>query len=542
MKFDFKVGRHRASIEENLVDRIIRYVDPARANKRAAARFSAAVAGGYIGASTARRQTSRWNVNGGDADAVILYDLPKLRDRSRDLLRNAPLAVGAVNTVVTNVVGTGLKMKSRVDRGVLKMSEEQAEAWEAQVEREWRLWSESPECDVARTLNFSGMQEMGFRQTLENGDVFSLLANIRRPGSPYGLKLQMIEGDRVCNPDWKTDTATLAGGVERDANGAPLRYHILNQHPGSICFSRTSVTWTPRDAFGKTGRRNVIHLFDPKRPGQSRGVPYLAPVIESLKQLDRYTEAEIMAAVISGMFTVFIKSDSGGTGLSPMDPAMEVGGSDSDEDFKMASGAILNLAKGEEIQTANPGRPNQAFDPFVMAILRQVGVALELPFEVLIKHFTASYSAARAALLEAWRFFRRRRAWLAVYFCTPVYEAWMDEAVALGRIKAPGYFADPILRKAYLGAEWIGDAQGQIDPNKEIDAASKRIKEGVSTVERETVELTGGDFERNLPQIRKERRMLKEAGLLPEEKPAAVLPPPPSPPDKDENDSDLEEE
>jgi lambda family phage portal protein len=272
-------------------------------------------------------------------------------------------------------------------------------------------------------------------------------------------------------------------------------------------------SWRVVPAFGRTGRRNVIHLFKTLRPGQSRGVPYLAPVIEPLKQLDRYTEAEIMAAVVSGMFTVFVKSETGGTGLSPMEPANEVGGSLGDDDFKLASGAILNLAKGEEIQTANPTRPNAGFDPFIMAVLRQIGVALELPFEVLVKHFTASYSAARAALLEAWRFFRTRREWLAANFCQTVYENWMDEAVALGRIKAPGYFADSLIRKAYLGSDWIGDAQGQIDPVKEISAAEKRIQLGVSTVTEETAAITGGDFERNIPLITKERRMLKEAGL-----------------------------
>ena len=513
MKFDVRMGTRRIQIEENLADRAIRFFDPVRANQRAAARLSAAAAGGYVGASTARRQTMSWQAQKGDADAVILYDLPTLRERSRDLLRNAPLAAGAVNTVVTNVVGTGLKVKSQIDRDVLKLTEGAADAWEAQTEREWRLFFDSPECDLARTLRGADQQELVLRQVMENGDVFVLMPTVARPGSPYGLKLQLVEGDRVCNRDGFKDSPTLAGGVERDRNGAPVAYHVLNQHPGSSFFRTGERTWTVVPAFGKTGRRNVIHLFKMLRPGQSRGVPYLAPVIEPLKQLDRYTEAEIMAAVVSGMFTVFIKSETGDTGLSPMEPTAETGGKDTDDDFKLASGAILNLAKGEEIQSANPTRPNAGFDPFVMAVLRQIGVALELPFEVLIKHFTASYSAARAALLEAWRFFRTRREWLAANFCQVVYENWMDEAVALGRIKAPGYFADPLLRKAYLGADWIGDAQGQIDPVKEISAAEKRIFLGVSSVTEETAAITGGDFERNIPLIKKERRLLIEAGL-----------------------------
>lgn len=537
MNFEAKVGGKTVSIEENLVDRAIRYLSPARANQRAGARLMA-VAGGYVGASTIRRQTLSWSAQKGDADAVINPDLPLLRERSRDLLRNAPLAVGAVNTVVTNVVGTGLRYKSKIDREALKLTEEQADAWEAQTEREWRLWSESPECDVARTLRFTAIQELAFRQTLENGDVFSLMPNIVRPGSPYGLKVQLVEGDRVCNPNGVADSAAIAGGVERDVNGAPVRYHILNQHPGATYFSRGKMTWTSREAFGKTGRRNVIHLFKPVRPGQSRGVPYLAPVIEPLKSLDRYTEAEITAAVISGLFTVFVKSETGGTSLNPMAPTTEVGGSDTDEDFKMASGAILNLAKGESIETADPKRPNTAFDPFVMSVLRQIGVALELPFEVLIKHFTASYTAARAAIVVAWQFFTTRREWLAENFCQVIFELFMDEAVALGRVKAPGYFADPILRKAYLTAEWIGSVPDSVDPLKEANAQEKRINIGISTVEKETMKYDGGDLGRNLPQIKKERRMLKEAGLIQEKAPiapAAPAEPEPNPEKKEEN-------
>jgi capsid protein len=94
--------------------------------------------------------------------------------------------------------------------------------------------------------------------------------------------------------------------------------------------------------------------------------------------------------------------------------------------------------------------------PFVMAIYRQVGVQLELPFEILIKHFQSSYSASRGAILEAWKFFRGRRTWLDTHFCTPVYEAVISEAVARGWLEAPGFFDDPFLRQAYLGVTLDG--------------------------------------------------------------------------------------
>ncbi len=502
------------TVKENVIDRIVRYLDPVKAERRFRARAMLALSGSYIGASRAKRSLSQWRTSWGDADSDTLYDLPILRDRSRDLIRNAPLATGAINTVCTNVVGTGLKLQSRIDREALGMDEDEADAWESNTEREFRLWAESQECDAARTLTFAGIQNLVFRSALESGDTFILMPYIDRPGSPYGLKLQVIEGDRVCNEGNAPDGPDVSGGVKKDSYGAPLAYHIMDQHPGSILGLKKR-SWTIVPAFGEaSGRRNALHLFWQLRPGQTRGVPYLAPVIEPLKQLDRYTEAELMAAVISGMFTVFIKTETGDGDLSPMAPTSEVGGKTTDEDYKLASGAIVGLAPGEDIAVADPKRPNTAFDPFVLAILRQIGVSLELPFEVLVKHFTASYSAARAALLEAWKFFATRRHWLAVNFCQPVYEAWMDEAVSMGRISAPGFFDDPLVRKAYLGTEWVGPAKGMIDERAEVEAAQMRVDMGISTLAEETAALTGGDWEKKHVQSAKEFRARKEAGLI----------------------------
>lgn len=507
------IGSRKIEVHQNVVDRVIGYFDPVRARNRLAARLHLVLAGGYAGASRSKRSLSQWITGNYDADTVLLSDLSILRERSRDLVRNAPLATGAVNTVVTNAVGQGLKLQARVDRDVLRMDDDAAEKWESRTEREWQIWSESQECDIARTMTFSAIQELVFRQALENGDVFIVTPRLKRGDFPYLLKLQVIEADRVCNQGDKPNSEKLSGGVEKDDYGAPVNYHILKQHPGNM-YAQKRREWDVIPAFGaKTGMRSVIHLYRPLRPGQSRGVPYLAPVIESLKQLDRYTEAELMAAVISGMFTVFVQTERGTADFGTFAPDSETGAKSTDEDYKLGNGAIIGLAPGETINTANPGRPNQAFDPFVKAILQQIGVALEIPYEVLIHHFSASYSASRAALLESWRFFRNRRAWLAQNFCQLVYENWLTEAVALGRIAAPGYFSNYGIRKAYHGTIWIGEAPGQIDPLKEVNASEKRINLCLSTLDEETVLLTGGDFERNYPRIVKERRMLREAGL-----------------------------
>lgn len=504
--------KQKFEVSLNWFDKAVAFFDPEAGRRRLQARAHMAIVGGFVGGSRKRKATQEWQVSNNSADADILPDLPLLRERSRDLCRNSPLAGGAVNTMVTSIVGSGLKLQSRPNTKLLGMSEEEADLWKNNTEVLFRQWAERQHCDAALTQNFYGIQATAFRSVLESGDILVLTPFKSSQTSPFALRLQMIEGDRVCNPKFKTDTNELAGGVQMDELGAPVGYHVLKTHPGSIV--PKEYEWDYFAAFGaNTGRRNVIHLFDKRRPGQTRGYPVLAPVIETLKQLDRYTEAEIMAAVVSGMFSVFITTEDGGGLDVGNDGVAPAANPNAGGDFKLGNGAIVDLAPGEKIEVANPGRPNQAFDPFVQSILRQIGVALEIPFELLIKHFTASYSAARAALLEAWRFFRVRREWLALAFCQPVYETWLEEAVARGFVSAPGFFDDPIIRAAYCGADWVGDAPGAIDPYKEIQAAELRLKVGVSNLEKETAAFDGSDWESNHQQQVKELKARQRDGL-----------------------------
>ena len=145
------------------------------------------------------------------------------------------------------------------------------------------------------------------------------------------------------------------------------------------------------------------------------------------------------------------------------------------------------------------------------SICEQVGAALEIPADLLLKSFNSSYSASRAALLEAWKAFKMRREWFVADFCAPIYEIWMAEAVARGRLSAPGFFTDPALRAAYLGAEWIGPSQGQLDPVKEITAEILAVSEGFSTREQSTIRLNGGQWDANIDQLARENTKLAEA-------------------------------
>lgn len=511
-----KRGWKRRAVSTGL-DRAIEYFAPEKALRRAQARMRLALTGGYTSGDRSRPSNKNWGRSDGSANAEILPYLDNIRSDSRDLERKSPLARGAINTVVTSAIGTGLIPQSCPDREVLKkragLSDEEIDVIGNAFEREFMIWGAHPGSDAAMKNNFAAQQRMALRGALVSGDIFPLRRMIARPGRRHLTAIQMIEADRVVNPQGQADKPLMHAGVERDQYGAAMAYHVLKSHPGDrwIGSGRRETQRIP--AYTQDGDWQMLQLMVSERPEQTRGVPYLAPVIDALKQLSDYTEAEIKSAVISSMFTVFVETE-GGQGLPNIDSDGNiVSGGNAQNEISLGSGSILDLAPGEKVSFANPGRPNQAFDPFVLAILRQVGVALEIPFEILVKHFTASYSAAQAALVEAWKFFKVVRSWVACGFCQPCYEAVIVESVAREFVDAPGFFSDPILREAYLMTEWIGPPRGMIDQLKEGNAAALAEDRGWKTAQENTAEMTGGDWDRKHQRRVREENMRREAGF-----------------------------
>lgn len=474
--------------QQNLLDKAIAYVSPRIAAQRMVARGALALGGGYTGAKIDAASLNRWMPTAGSANADTIRDLPMLRARSRDQMRNAPVALGALNTTVSHVVGTGLAYTPAIDGTFLGITPEQVEAWSADTKRRFDIWAGSLDCDVGRRLNFYGIQDLSVRTQLESGDAICLTPRIARAGKGARLALQLIEADRVCNPNRTPDTATLIDGMEIDENtGETVACHVARRHPGDPMGGGN--TWDRVAMRGdSTGRLNVLHIFKPLRPGQVRGVPMIAPILEPLKQLSRWTDAELNAAVVSSMFSVFIKMDPEAfDDMFEFDAKQAIVEKASNWTGEMESGQAINLLPGESIETSTPGRPNPAFDPFWAAIVRQIGMALEMPYEVLTMHFQSSYSAARAALLMAWKGFRSRRDMLATYLCQPVFELWLSDEVAEGRISAPGFFSSDIVRAAWCASVWTGDGPGSIDPQKEVGAAKARVELGISTKEAESI-------------------------------------------------------
>lgn len=497
------------------IDKAIAVVAPQTALKRTAARQKLQILNsGYsnYGASVVKKSLAGWLHAGGSSREDIEDNVSILRQRTRDLYMGVPIANGAVKTMRTNIVGRGLRLKPNIDTELLGISPEERRTLEKQIEREWNIWAESTDCDMARIDNFCELQQLAFLNWLISGDCLAVLPVKPRLNQPYDLRVQLIEADRLCSPD-NCDTIDnkIVGGVEVDQSGEVVAYHIADHHPLSYAYA--DISWQRVEAFGKTtGRRNVLHLMNRERIGQRRGVPFLAPVIESLKQLGRYTDAELVAAVVSGMFTVFIeKADaSSEDAIGSIIPEEVQVDAEDETTIELAPGAVIDLNEGEKAHDMNPGRPNANFGGFVEAICQQIGASLEIPYELLMKRFNSSYTASKGALEEAWKMFNMYRDWLATDFCQPVYEEWLTEAVAKGRIKAPGFFADPVIRKAYCGAKWNGPAKGMLDPVREVTAAEKRVQNGFSTRSDETMQMTGTSYYNNIEQLKHEEKELRE--------------------------------
>lgn len=469
----------------------------------------------HHGASTYAADMATWNPLRGSPDSDLLPDLDRLVARGRDLERNNGVAHGGLQTIVDNVVGVGLRLSARPNYRALGRDKDWADDWAQQVEARWWGWAETTACHTGDTLIFDQLTAQALRAQLSCGEAIGLPYWIPERGDGFATKLQLIEADRLSNPNYLADTEHRRGGIEFDAYGVPVGYWIRRTHPGDFWLAMDAgrrMEWEFIPRLTTFGRRRVIHVFDPERPSQSRGKPILAAVLPNFKSLDRYASAELQAAVVNAMIAGIIET--------PMDQESIIGlfqndstaylNARKDHAVELKAGQLLPVFPGDKVQPFMPARPAAAFGTFVENVFRIIGVGLGLPYELLLKDFSkTNYSSARAALLEAWRSFNRRRDWLGTTWCDPVYALWLEEQIDGGYIDAPDFAQN---RAAYLRCRWLGPGRGWVDPVKEAMGAKLRMEIGVSTLEDECGE-QGKDWREVMEQRARELRLAEELGL-----------------------------
>lgn len=483
----------------------------------------------YRAADRFGQELANWNPWLSSADREILRDRNTITARNRDIVRNNGYAAGAVSSHLNKMIGSGLRLQATPDWRSLGQTPEWAAEWAREAEGEFRLYAEDPDhyCDATLHGDLGEMMGLGCRHKMVDGDALALLLWEPNRGGRYATTVQMVDPDRLSNPQSMFDTARLRGGVELDDLGAATAVHIRKSHPADVFgVASGEMEWERIEVRLPWGRRQVIHDFNRQRADQHRGVGLLTPVISKFKMLDSYEVVELQAAVVNAVFAAFLES--------PLDPelmAAAVGASEAlgnyqdmrssfhdDRTIKLDGVRIPTLFPGEKVQFTDAARPNTAFGSFTESALRHLAAGTGHSYEELSRNYSdANYSSVRAALLDSWVWLTVNRAHFIRGFVQPIYAAWLEEAIDRGLVETPpGAPAFWDAKAAWCRARWSGPGRGWVDPVKEAQGAQMRMDAMVSTLQRECAE-QGLDWEEVLDQRERELAELRRRGLpLPE--------------------------
>ncbi|OYI04376.1 phage portal protein, partial [Shigella sonnei] len=348
----------------------------------------------YDAADSFSDQLANWQPALWSPDNEINIYRDRIVSRARDLVRNDGWANGAITRLLDNAVGANFRPIMKPDYRVLRMMTGNksfdavwAEEYGKALASHWRTWAYDTGryCDVERKLTVPQMLRLAFRHKLIDGDALMVLqyrTDRLGPGKGrYATTVQVVDPDRLSNPQQNFDMPNIRGGVEIDADGAPVAYHIREAHIGDWWSGAKTMTWRriPRET--AWGRPHVVHDFDHERGAQHRGNGILTPVVQRLKMLVKYDQSELEAAILNAIFAAYIES--------PYDPEMIQ--SALGENFEEGLGAYQDgraefhndrrltlqngarmpiLYPGEKITTVNAARPYSNFEVFESAVLR----------------------------------------------------------------------------------------------------------------------------------------------------------------------------
>jgi lambda family phage portal protein len=556
----------RAPVKPSWLDKMATAISPSwgATRLRNKIQISAYQAAGYVVPGSRKKSMKGVDARPLSADADVSPKLDGMRALSRDLYMSSPLASAILKRHRTLSIGSGLQLQSVIDRDFLGLEAGAAEAAEREIEREFDLWGESYNSDFDGCNFFGDNQALGFFNLLLNGDFFYM--PVWRPapeaGFPYELTVKLIDADLVRDPLSEYLDRDISGGIEKDGDGRTVAAHVWDSYPYENTVGRRFGKSIRVPFFDDQGRQQLFHVFDPDRISQRRGVPLLANVADSLKQLTRLSEAELMAALVSSFFTVFVKDSSGfmpmmGQALTPEEtvtgggrydptgPPVEAKNLEDGNDLEMGYGNVTYLDDRKDIEIADPGRTDKNFDAFWKSLSTQISAGANQPIEQTLMRYETSYTAARAAANDVWQYRKVARTLMSRRFCQPIFMEFMAEAVMKGRLRAPGFFEDYATRRAWTRSSWIGAGRGYLDPLKESKAAAEDLKNYLTTHEAEFIQKSGGRWDAAMEARARENRKLEELDLIstpaePDTEPEEPVVP--EEPDVDTDAEDMEEE
>lgn len=458
--------------------------------------------------------------------------------RVRDLVRNDGWASGAVTRILDNAIGGHFRPVIKPDYKALAAytgNKTFDATWAAEfgrtAEAHYRAWANDPGrfCDAQRCLTVTQMLRLALRHKLVDGDALAQVAwmpeRVGRGRARYCTAIQLIDPDRLSNPQLQFDSLDTRGGVQVDRNGAATGYWIRRAHQGDWWAAADSVHWDliPRET--AWGRQVIIHDFDHDRASQHRGgAGIFAAILQRMKMLWKYDETELDAAVVNAIFGAYVES--------PFDHQLmeQALGDDVDlnqyqqqrSEFHSSRRTMLGdlkvpiLFPGEKINAVSATRPSGNFQQFENAFLRNFAAATGLSAQQLSNNWSdVNYSSARGALLEAWKTMERRRYDYATGFAQPILMAFLEESFEVDDYPLPASAPDFIeCRAMYARADWMGPGRGWVDPVDEKKGAILGMDGALSTLQRECAE-QGLDYEEVLEQRKRELEEFRRLGLDP---------------------------
>jgi lambda family phage portal protein len=475
--------------KRSVLDRLVGAISPALGLKRARARASLAAldqAKMHYEAASRSRRTAGWRIVSTDATGSARGQLGRLRDVSRDVLRNNPYAVRGQSIITGAVVGAG----------IIPHVEAVRDSRKAKVNELVTRHFDTTDIDADGCDNLYGLQALILKAVVSDGEVL-VRRRFRRSSDGLALpfQVQVLEADYL---DTSKDGVLANGnravqGIEFDLRGRRVAYWLYTEHPaGTASFGLPVSKRVPA--------RDVLHIFRRDRPGQVRGVPWLAPVIMTLQDLADFEDAQLMRQKIAACFAAFI-IDPDGAGNEPA-PTGSGGADDPSAGIDLAPGIVKYLSGGRRIEFTDPPDVGGYVD-HTQAGIRKIAIGLGITYESLSGDLSrVNYSSARMGRLDmdrnvdAWQ-------WLMVIpqFCDGLAR-WTKDAVELVTVSSEPFS---------LG--WTPPRRALIDPTREIPAMRDEVRAGFSS-RRQKIRQLGFDPEVVEAEIKAERDDAAEAGLV----------------------------
>lgn len=436
-----------------LIDRAVAAVAPEAALRRLYARAAIERKRGYDAASKGRG-TDGWRATGASADKEIAAAAPLLRERSRDLIRNNPMAAQAVQVLVNNMVGYGIEPRAATPDTELNK----------RIDALWKRWA--ARCDRHGHTNFQGLLTLGVREMIESGEVFAV-ARPTSHGNPgiVPLQIELREPDHLddARMDNRADGVRIDQGIEYDRNGKRLAYWMFPDHPGG-----TQHIFGRRFESSRIPAERVAHLYERQRV-QSRGVPWGTPAMRHIRDLDDWQRAELVRKKTEAcLVAIVFGADDGEQGIAP-----SVQDSEGHHIEQFEPGLIAYARNGKDVKFNQPTATGGVGE-WLRGQQHLIASGFRVPYALMTGDLSqTNFSSSRVGLNEFRRMVEQTQ-WQTVIpmFCERIWGWFVEYAQDAGLLP----------RGVEILAEWAPPRFESVNPLQDAQADLLEVRSGFSTI------------------------------------------------------------